>query len=356
VTVRLIYIGGYSRSGSTLLLRLLGEMPGLLPIGELFDLWRRSYIEDQRCGCGSFFQDCAFWRKVTVRAFGANPEEIDSQSLQAMRKRVQGYARIPQLWFPLLRSRGYSSELEAYSELLSRLYQAISEVSNAKYIVDSSKVPQFAWLLEEMQDAELHMIHLVRDSRATAYSWQRQRLRPEIAWKVQLMDRHSVVRSAFEWNLFNFMLHGQRRSFASYTLIRYEDLVQDPCGQLKKIAANVGDNWDGYQAGADGKVHLHVSHTASGNPSRFQSGGIELRLDDEWVGSMRPGKKHLVSLLTAGGLARYGYLRQQLLRKHSAAQDRHRQRLPAVPPLRRRSGLIVRSLRDSWRFARTASS
>jgi hypothetical protein len=312
VTVRLIYIGGYSRSGSTLLLRLLGEMPGVLPVGELFDLWQRSYIENQRCGCGSFFQDCAFWRKVTVRAFGVNPEEIDSRSLQAMRKRVQGYARIPQLWFPLLRSRGYKSQLQDYIAVLSRLYQAINEISNARYVVDSSKVPQFAWLLHEMPDTEIHLIHLVRDSRAAAYSWQRQRLRPEIAGKYQFMDHHSIVRSAFEWDLFNFMISGRQRSFATYQLLRYEDLIQDPCGQLKKIAATVGDEWNGCEIGTDGKVHLQVSHTASGNPSRFQSGEIELRPDDEWVSSMRPGKKHLVSLLTAAGLARYGYLGPQL--------------------------------------------
>lgn len=312
VTVRLIYIGGYSRSGSTLLLRLMGEMPGVVPVGELFDLWQRSYLENQRCGCGSCFYDCDFWRKVTARAFGTDPEELDSQSLQAMRKRVQGYARIPQLWLPPLRSRGYNSELQEYIGVLSRLYQAINQVSDARYIVDSSKVPQFAWLLEEMPDTEVHMIHLVRDSRATAYSWQRQRLRPEIAWKEQLMDRHSVMRSAFEWDIFNFMLRGRHRSFASYTLIRYEDLVQDPGGQLKKIANSVGDSWDCFDLGADGKLNLQVSHTASGNPSRFQSGEVELKTDDEWLKSMRPLKKKLVSLLTVRGLARYGYLRPQL--------------------------------------------
>jgi hypothetical protein len=126
------------------------------------------------------------------------------------------------------------------------------------------------------------------------------------------MDRHSVVRSAFEWNIFNLMLRNRRRSSASYTLIRYEDLIQDPSGQLTKIAASVADSWDGWEFGESGKIHLHVSHTASGNPSRFQSGEVELRLDDEWVRSMRTYKKRLVSLLTVAGLARYGYLRQQL--------------------------------------------
>jgi Sulfotransferase family len=308
--IRLLYIGGYSRSGSTLLLRLLGEVPGLLPIGELFDLWQRSYVENQLCGCGEAFSGCAFWRAVTVQAFGSGPEEVDGEGLQMLRGRVQGYTRIPQLWFPLLRNKSYKELLGSYAGVLSQVYKAISAVSNAKYIVDSSKVPQFAWLLGEMPEAEVHMIHLVRDSRATAYSWQRQRLRPEIAWKVQHMDRHSVVRSALEWDAFNLMLRSRRSSLASYTLVRYEDLVANPGRQLERIASNAGGKWASCEPGANGTMHLRVSHTASGNPSRFKSGETVLGLDDEWVRSMPPAKRHTVSILTVAGLARYGYLRR----------------------------------------------
>lgn len=311
MTMRVIYIGGYSRSGSTLLLRLLGEVPGLVAVGELFDLWQRSYIENQLCGCGEVFSDCPFWKEVTVHAFGSGPDEIAGASFQALRGKVQGHSHIPQLWLPQLRSPGYQERLDEYVGVLSRVYRAIGEVSNAKYIVDSSKVPQFAWLLGEMPDTELHMIHLVRDSRATAYSWQRQRVRPEIAWRVQHMDRHSLLRSALEWNLFNVMLQSRRRSLASYTLVRYEDLVRDPAYQLERIASSIGENWSApSEVTGNGRLELHVSHTASGNPSRFKSGETEVRPDNEWVTSMRADKKALVSVLTAGGLARYGYLRR----------------------------------------------
>lgn len=307
--MRLIYIGGYSRSGSTLLLRLLGEVPELHAVGELFDLWQRSYIENQLCGCGELFRDCEFWREVTRRAFGANPEEIDSQHLQAMRARVQGHIHIPQLWAPKLRSPRYREQLRDYVGKLSQVYQAIQTVSGAKYIVDSSKIPQFAWLLAEMPETEVHLVHLVRDSRATAYSWQRRRLRPEISWKVQHMDRHSLTRSALEWDLFNLMLRSRRRALASYTLLRYEDLVRDPGYQLERIAASIGENWSGpADLIAQGKLNLRVSHTASGNPARFKTGETEVRPDDEWIRSMRSSKKALVSALTVGGLARYGYL------------------------------------------------
>jgi hypothetical protein len=310
--MRLIYIGGYSRSGSTLLLRLLGEAPGLVAVGELFDLWQRSYIENQLCGCGEVFMGCPFWRKVTIEAFGSAPEEVASHPYQDMRAKVQGHSHIHQLWFPLLRQRRYSERLAAYVGVLSRIYKAIETISGARYIVDSSKVPQFAWLLSEMPETEVHMVHLVRDSRATAYSWQRRRVRPEIAWKVQHMDRHSLLRSALEWDLFNLMLRSRRGCLASYTLIRYEDLVQEPAYQLQRIAASIGEKWDTQSEGIEkGKLNLHISHTASGNPSRFKSGETEVRRDDEWIRSMRADKKVLVSALTIGGLARYGYRLRQ---------------------------------------------
>jgi hypothetical protein len=44
---KLLYIGGYSRSGSTLMLRVLGELPGFVAVGELFDIGDRSYRQNR---------------------------------------------------------------------------------------------------------------------------------------------------------------------------------------------------------------------------------------------------------------------------------------------------------------------
>src|SRR6266516_3342272 len=67
---RVVYIAGLGRSGSTLLERLLGELPGVCAVGEVVHMWRRSIVDDERCGCGEPFARCGFWRGVGEAAFG----------------------------------------------------------------------------------------------------------------------------------------------------------------------------------------------------------------------------------------------------------------------------------------------
>ena len=47
-----VYIAGSGRSGSTLLERALGEIPGFVNVGELIDLYRRVADHGELCGCG----------------------------------------------------------------------------------------------------------------------------------------------------------------------------------------------------------------------------------------------------------------------------------------------------------------
>jgi Sulfotransferase family len=306
-TVRIIYIGGYSRSGSTLLLRLLGEFPGLLPVGELFDVWERSYRQNQLCGCGSDFHHCPFWREVTQRALSCDTNTVPVERYEGWRRRLTRRASIAQLWLPRLRSARYRADLHAYAEVLGSLYQAAADVSGARFVIDSSKEPHQAWLLREIPGIELHMIHLVRDSRAVAFSWRRQRSRPEVYWRSESMERRSVLRSALDWDMVNLLTATRRSSLASYTVIRYEDLVGRPEEVSATIARSLGEIWRVDPLGDSRVVSLRRSHTASGNPSRFQTGDIRIVSDDEWRAKMRPNDRLLVSALTAPILFRYGY-------------------------------------------------
>src|SRR5207245_4821641 len=65
-----LYLGGVGRSGSTLVDRILGQVPGLFSGGEIRDLWARGLIENRQCGCGTPFRSCSFWTEVGRRAFG----------------------------------------------------------------------------------------------------------------------------------------------------------------------------------------------------------------------------------------------------------------------------------------------
>src|SRR6185436_15662226 len=117
---------------------------------------------------------------------------------------------------PALRTPGYKAKLQAYTDVLGRLYQGINHVSGGRIIVDSSKVPPFAFLINQVPQVDLHVVHLVRDSRATAYSWQRKKIRPEIHWKTEYMAQYSPVRSALEWTVMNGLLHSLKYSSANF--------------------------------------------------------------------------------------------------------------------------------------------
>lgn len=50
--IRIIYIAGYDRSGSTVLALLPGQAPGVVSLGEVGGL-HRALREERRCMCGA---------------------------------------------------------------------------------------------------------------------------------------------------------------------------------------------------------------------------------------------------------------------------------------------------------------
>jgi hypothetical protein len=305
--VPILYIGGYSRSGSTILMRLLGKVEGLFPIGELWDVWARSFTQNQLCGCGKPFRDCEFWTEVVRDAFGGF-DKVDVDHMQSLRHRVQGNQVLLPLMVPALRSNAYRIALQEYSLVLDQFYRSIQKVSGCRMIVDSSKVPPYAFLLKELPSVALSILHLVRDSRATAYSWQRKKQRPEIHWKTEYMEQYSPVRSAFEWNVMNGMFQFLQGTGAPYQRIRYEEMVAHPAETLNAICQRLGIDGTTLDFGADGQtVQVATDHTVSGNPNRFQQGAVKIRPDHEWQTKMSPTQKYLVTALTFPQWLWYGY-------------------------------------------------
>ena len=47
--VRVLYLGGLGRSGSTVIERLTGQLPGVCAVGELVHLWDRGVTDGERC-------------------------------------------------------------------------------------------------------------------------------------------------------------------------------------------------------------------------------------------------------------------------------------------------------------------
>lgn len=297
---RVIYVGGLGRSGTTLLERLLGELPGVVPLGEVVHLWARGIGRDEPCGCGAPFGRCPFWRQVGERAFGGWNMRLARRVL-ALRRRVDRTRHIPSL--ARRAPAPPAGDLAEYVETHRRLYRAVGEITGAEVIVDSSKHASLAFCLASAGEP-VSVVHMVRDARAVAHSWSRWVPRPEDG---SPMTRWRPAATAVHWLAQNLAFHLLARRGVPVTRVRYEDLVDAPRQTLGRLARRLGLPAAQPSFLADDAAVLSVGHTVSGNPMRFAVGTVPLRRDDAWRTGMARRDRWLVTALTWPLLLRYGY-------------------------------------------------
>jgi hypothetical protein len=308
---RVVYLGGLGRSGSTLLERLLGELPGVCSAGELVHLWQRGIVEGERCGCGQPFADCEFWRAVGQDAFGGWAA-VDTDRIAQLRHEVDRTRSIPALAARTRRPPAQARVTE-YAGYYLRLYAALARVSGSGVVVDSSKHASLAFCLSGQPGLDLRVVHVVRDSRAVAYSWAKTVSRPDSA-AATFMTTYSPAAAAGHWTIQNQALQWLAAGGTPVLRVRYEDLVAAPAAALARVAefagVPAGPRELGFLDPGGAWAELHAAHTASGNPMRFRTGRVDIRRDEEWRSAMPAGHRRLVTALTAPLLARYGYPRR----------------------------------------------
>jgi hypothetical protein len=303
-----LYLGGLGRSGTTLLERMLAELPGVCSLGEVVHLWKRGLGDDERCGCGEPFSGCAFWTQVGEIAFGGW-SEVDRTRVLHLQHAIDRTRRIPQLAVASGDS-ALGRQCREYADYYRRLYAAAAEVSGSPVVVDSSKNSSLAFCLRQPRTVDLRVLHMVRDSRGVAYSWTKRVLRPDRENDESFMTQYSPWSAALLWDAHNLSFDLLRRLGTPTLLVRYEELLSAPRDGLIRIAdfagVPAGDGSLDFLTGTD--ATLHPTHTVSGNPMRFQTGTISLRRDDDWRTMLPAGRRRLVSAVTMPLLLRYGYL------------------------------------------------
>jgi hypothetical protein len=305
--VKVLFIMGMTRSGSTLLDNVLGEIDGFFSTGELRLLWKRGLLENRQCGCGARVTECDVWSSVLKHAYGEQWRDlIDAGEVVRWQRKT---LRIHRTW-GLLRggpTRG-GRHLHDYASLIPALYRSIAGVTGARVIVDSSKRPSDAALLLLRPELDVYIVHLVRDPRAVAFSWRRLKVQPDVGGP-DTLARNGPLHSTLRWLHRNLVAHavrwrvGRRRSL----LLRYEDFVTDPKGALEGIVALVGEDASRVPVNDAGTVTLGTNHTVSGNPSRFRSGPITIRDDEEWVRRQAIRDRVGSTVLALPLLGLYGY-------------------------------------------------
>jgi UDP-N-acetylglucosamine transferase subunit ALG13 len=303
---RVLFVAGWGRSGSTLLDRLLGQVPGTFSVGEVRDIWHRGVIENRLCGCGASFHDCEIWSEVGKEAFGGW-EHLNLREVTRLRSRLDRPWAVPSV-LTSKASPTRDADVGAYVGYLERLYDAIHRVTGASVIVDSSKIPTYALLLRQVPNIDLRILHLVRDPRGVVYSWQKQVVRADGGGRDEML-RYGVASASARYLFYNGLAHGMRALGSSYRFVRYEDLIADPLGTLRGTLAFAGLPSDAQTLSfLHGRsADLGPNHTVDGNPMRLQTGPIELRPDEAWREGMDPRQRSVVTGLTSPLVAWYRY-------------------------------------------------
>jgi hypothetical protein len=293
---------GVGRSGSTILDVILGSDPSIESVGELVNVARSGWINDEFCACGKRVQSCEYWTEVRAdMERNAGPfDPRDYLRLQGEFERARGMWR----WW----TGPPSEEHLRYGRLSLALYSAIGRVSGRPIIVDSSKNPVRAVALSRVLGPDVRLLHLVRDPRGVAWSLRKPLARDDAAGVQRDIPSRPAWRTSLLWTWVNGLSEIAARRFAPErrATIRYEDLLADTPRVLEVVGRLLGVDLGELAKRVAAGEPLTSGHAVAGNRLRMQE-AIRLRADVEWRERLDARDRATVRAIAAPLMWRYGY-------------------------------------------------
>lgn len=287
-TKKIIYIAGYGRSGSTLLERILGTHKKCFGTGELAQLVPKMQEQNPECSCGKKIENCNFWGNITKlirKKYNLNK----IYSLQLTQESILGVFK------------RFFLSTDEYSQYNEGLFGAIFEntTSEIEFIIDSSKTARKRFfrpfLLNNLPNTEVKLIHLVRDPRGCMHSnlkGSNKKMEKGQDPKIKF----AVPRTILHWPLANLSPHlFQLSSSDNYLRISYENFVSNPKNTLQKTGQFLDINLDRQIEALENKQAIPVSHQIAGNRLRKKK-KIVLRKNKKWKKKLNKLNKFLALL------------------------------------------------------------
>jgi hypothetical protein len=265
------YITGLGHSGSTLLDLMIAAHSRAFSVGEIKSLRRFATLSKgqpkheyhanrlgNRCACGAeTIWQCDFWSAVEGRlsaTAGLSLADLDVGSSD--RTVFQSHNRV--------------------------LFSVVAEISGADVIIDSSKSPDRLVGLKGSPGIDLRPIHAVRHARG------------QIASAFRSYPPLKLLSAVASYNAVTLKIRKALRD-TRHAVIRYEDLVRDPCATLAPVMQVLGLTLEAGQLDWARSVH----HNLGGNGKVLLSRDSTLRLDESWKHSLGPLRRLEIDVLTA---------------------------------------------------------
>lgn len=312
--INILFIAGAGRGGSTLLGDALGMLPGTLHIGELRGIF--DYVTDSefRCSCQEPYATCPFWGLIFENAYGSCWQ--DRIRPFGMEGRLPRALQLPLLSVRKSLLKNFELPFQVSLREVVRLLQIVQSQTTFRVLVDSSKAASFAWLLAQQPEIRMVVVHLVRDPRASLFSWTR---RP-----IPIFDRtvrRALVRTR-TWT--EGVQYWIRATMAAYILklvgipymrVKYEDFVACPetvVEQIVAFAQSRGIPLEPEKAALlflrQNRIVLQERHLLGGNPGvKSKKGLIAIKEDTAWLRELSVPQRLLWTLIFLPWILWFGY-------------------------------------------------
>ena len=260
--LKVVYIGGYSRSGSTILDILLSQHSAVCGTGELCFLFDDWLNRKRTCSCGRPYAECDFWSDLA--------STIDIATVSAVIREVEhrsNFKNVVDDRLPAELKSQYKANQEA-------IFRYIQKKSGKNIIIDSSKTTRDSagrcLAIAKYTDLDTCMIHLARNGRSTTHSF----LQKGSNWALEGHTENSFLqglRSIVGWRLANEIANKSRTQLAPmYQLLKYEYLIADPCNSLLELGTFLNIAVDSLISKVENQAILQAKHQVGGNRLRRQ--------------------------------------------------------------------------------------
>jgi len=262
---KLVYIGGYGHSGSTLLEYLLTGCPEVVACGEVASVIR-DRLKKTHCTCGRRAEACPLWSQVLSADAPLSGKSHEALTLALLERVGCEYALM------------IDSTKTALGHALApfRLRRALGE--------------------------DFLLVHLVRDPRAVSWSAIKKTERRKMTVNRPLY----CARVVLAWSAANLACEIFGRLYPKqYLRLRYEDFVAAPRKTMDQLfqRAVPGAKWYAETLGVTDNRHQLYGNRMRGRPLTL----ADVKEDRAWQTEMPAAYCRLVSPLSFILRARYGY-------------------------------------------------
>lgn len=300
--IKVLYIAGFERSGSTIINRVLGQIEGFVAWGELRDIWQHGIIENRLCTCGELFLDCPEWQKIFDQAFGG-VKSVDAVKMFQLQRKIRNSSLF--YYLGLLPKESFKKMGSEYFKHLAKLYDAIQAITGSRVIVDSTKASWYGFILGMLPNIDLYVVHVVRSPQGVCHSLAKRKIQgeKECQW-------YNPFHASLSWNLKNsgveiLLNHPSKH----YSIMRYEDFICNPKTTVESILSFLKEPLTSLPFEDEYTVKMSTDHIITGSPSsRSQTGTVQLNLDQKWKTDMTIVDKTIIESLTFFLRNKYGYL------------------------------------------------